>query len=90
MTLGDLGNLLQLLNDMVEVLGILEVETDIGTGLVTDGLGRHDEHGAIEDSLAGELLNALVDGGTTDATGTGHLEERHAGILANHAQNESV
>ena len=58
-----LGNLLQGLHHAVEVLGILQIETDIGAGLVADLLGVDEKLRSQENAQVGELLYALVDSG---------------------------
>ena len=85
-----LGNLLQGLHHAVEVLGILQIETDIGAGLVADLLGVDEKLRSQENAQVGELLYALVDSGTTHVSRTCYFEERNASVFCDKTENLAV
>ena len=85
-----LGNLLQGLHHAVEVLGILQIETDIGAGLVADLFGVDEKLRSQENAQVGELLYALVDSGTTHVARTCYFEERNASVFCDKTENLAV
>lgn len=80
--LDDLGDLLHLCNDTVEITCILEENADIGTGHITDLRWIDNKLGSFDDTNINKSLDALVDSGTRDVTFTRYLEKRNTSVLS--------
>ncbi len=79
--LDDLGDLLHLCNDAVEITCIFEENADIGTGHITNFRWIDNELGSFDDTDINKSLDALVDSGTRDVAFARYLEKRYTCIL---------
>lgn len=86
----DLGDLEELLDNLLVHAAALKVESDVGTGGVADALRVDTEAAAGDDAALDEVLHALVDGRTRHAAGCRYVLEGYSCVLGKNAENLSV
>ena len=81
MTLHNLGNLLEVGNDLGVFGRFGKGDAHEGAHIQTQGLGLYLQAGTRDNAVGLQPLVALVDGRTGNAAFTGNFQERHTGVF---------
>jgi hypothetical protein len=87
MALHYLRDIIEFRHDLVEGTRILEVQSNIGTGLLADLLGIDYELRPPQHTHGCQFLNTLVDGCAAHITETGDLQKWNTCIIRNQAED---
>lgn len=90
MTLDDLGDFFQFLDDIAIHRTFLKADTDISAGVVSQFAGIYVISGADDDSHLYQALDALMNSGTGNAADDGHILGRDARVVHDNVEDLAV